>query len=232
VRALTNAHAGATRRRALLCSVVVGGVLLALQGSASGHAAGMPPHASLHADGSTIHVELTSAADDAALIGSSLGLLPEGSMEWYLGETHDGPPSDEEIRAFSASPDLRDYLLEHVEVRQDGVTCAGQAEPAEDFVLDGAELRFTCPEPVEEVDLRITILHDQDPAYRTYSVDGTIQSYTHTSAQPEHRWDFTLAGADAPAVPAGLWLGLGLVGLSALGLLGWWRRSSSAGRSR
>jgi hypothetical protein len=232
VRAPTNAHAGRAPRRALLCGGVVVGVLLILQGVASGHAAGMPPHASLTADGDTIHVELTSASDDAALIGSSLGLLPEGSMEWYLGESDDGPPTDEEIREFSASPDLRDYLLEHVEVRQDGAPCAGRADPAEDFVLDGAKLRFTCPEPVEEVDLRITILHDQDPAYRTYSVDGTIQSYTHTSAQPEHRWDFTLAGTDASGVPAGLWLGLGGVVLAALGLLGWWRRSPSRGRRR
>lgn len=203
-------------------------MLLVVQASAAGHAAGVPPHARLHADGPTVHMELTSASDDAALIGSSLGLLPQGSMEWYLGEAHDGPPTDEQIAAFSASSELRDYLLEHVEVRQDGKRCPGQADPAKDFILDGAELRFTCPEPVEQIDLRITILQEQDPAYRTYSVDGTIQTYTHTSAQPEHRWDFTLSRSEGPAAPVGLWLGLGTVVLTTAGLLVWWRRSASA----
>jgi hypothetical protein len=224
--------AGGAARRALLSGAVLLVLSVLLVEPVWGHAAGVPPHARLQAEGRVVHVELTSASDDAALIGSSLGLLPEGSMEWYLGESHDAPPTDEELRAFSASPELREYLLEHVEVRQDGERCAGQAEPAEDFVLDGAELRFACPEPVEEVDVRITILHDQDPAYRTHTVDGTIQSYTHTSTHPEHRWDFTLAQSEQRSVPAGLWLGLATVVLAALGLLGRWRLGSFRGRRR
>lgn len=217
--------------------MLVGIVLLvlwccALVVPAWGHAAGVPPHAQLSAEGNVVHVELTSASDDAALIGSSLGLLPEGSMEWYLGESNDGPPTDEQLRSFSASDELREYLLEHIVIRQGGEPCEGQAEPAEDFVLDGAELRFVCPAPVEEVDVRITVLHDQDPAYRTHTVDGTIQSYTHTSAHPEHRWDFTMAQSAGPSLPVGLWGGLAVVAVAVVGLLGRWRLGSLLGGRR
>jgi hypothetical protein len=225
-------RAGSAARGALLSGAVLLALSLVLVEPAWGHAAGMPPHARLSAEGRVVHVELTSASDDAALIGSSLGLLPEGSMEWYLGESNDGPPTDEQLRAFSASPELREYLLDNVEIRQDGERCPGQAEPAEDFVLDGAELRFECPEPVEVADVRITILHDQDPAYRTHTVDGTIQSYTHTSTHPEHPWDFTLARSQGPDVPVGLWLGLAGVVTAGLALVGRWRLGASRGRRR
>ena len=197
-----------------------------------GHAGGMPTHAKLSAEGEVVHVELVSAPDDAALMGSTLGLLPDGAMEVYLGASDDELPSDAEIRAFSASPELREYLLEHVEVHQDGRRCDGDAAPAEDFVMDGAELRFTCPEPVEQATISITLLHDQDPAYRAYTVDGTIQSYTHTAAQPEHEWDFTLAAASDPGVPTALWGGLALVGLAAVGLLRRFRTRATGGARR
>ena len=231
--ALVEGHARGVALRVLLGSAVLAVMwAVVLIVPAWGHAGGVPPHAQLNAEGENVHVELTAAPDDAALIGSSLGLLPDGAMEWYLGESEDGSPTDGQLRTFSASDELREYLLEHVVIRQDGRPCPGQAEPAENFVFDGAELRFACPAPVEEVDIRITLLHEQDPAYRIYTVDGTIQSYTHTSDHPEHRWDFTMAASEGSSMPLGLWGGLAGVALAGVGLLGWWRRGSSPGGRR
>jgi hypothetical protein len=202
-------------------------------GTAAAHPSGSaPPHAWLAAEDHVVTIEFTLAPDDAAVIGSALGLLPEDAMEAYLGDDGATYPTDEEIAEFSASGQLRDYLLEHIEVQQDGLPCPGEAEPAADFFADGAELRFTCQDAVEEVDLRVTALHEQDPAYRTFSVDGGTRYAVHTAAEPQHQWDFAAAAdgsgaADGEPLPVGLWAGLVAVIAGIAGVLGWWHRGSS-----
>lgn len=195
----------------LLLAALLGG-----QVPAEGHSSGELPHARLSAEGRVVSVEVTMAADDAALIGTLVGHFPEGTMEDYVAGRFERWPEDAEILAMSASAELRDYLLEHVAIDQDGRSCAGEARPATDFLEDGAVLRFTCPQEVTEAVVRITILHEEDPAYRTYSVDGTNQYAIHSPAAPEHAWDFTLArqSADTPIV---LWFGLGLTLLMVVG---------------
>ena len=176
-------------------------IILGAGGSAVAHPSGEfgPPTARLSADGRTVSIELAAPPDDAAAIGTAIGLLPEGSMEAFLLEDEDAQPTEEQIRELSGSPELREYLLEHVEVRQDGQGCSGQARPAADFLADGAQLTFTCDESIEVVDVRITILRDVDPRYVTFGLDGSRWTVLFTDAQPEHRWDAS-AAASGPSL--------------------------------
>jgi hypothetical protein len=185
---------------------------------AAAHASRDLPQAQLSAEGSVATVELQLAADDAAYLGELLGLLPEGSMLAYLEDAPATLPSAAEVAAFSSSEQLRSYLLDHVVITQSGRACAGEALPAADFLTDGAVVRFACPEILTQASVRITLLHEQDPAYRTFSVDGTSQYALHSPRQPEHPWDFTLATAPEP-VPTVLWAGLGGVLLALVVLL-------------
>lgn len=209
--------------------MAVGAILIGVGGSAIAHPSGEfgPPTARLSADGRTVTIDLAAPPDDAAAIGTSIGLLPEGSMEAFLLEDEDAQPTEEQIRELSASPELRAYLLEHVEVRQDGQACSGEARPADDVFADGAQLTFTCDDPVDTVDVRITVLHDVDPRYATFGLDGSRWTVLFTAAQPEHPWD--AAAAVAGPGPAAL---LAIVGGVLLGLavFGWFhvgRRRSS-----
>jgi hypothetical protein len=199
--------------------LLVVGLLAGSAIPAAGHASGELPHARLSADGEVVEVELTMAADDAALIGEVVGQLGDGAMDAYLGGPIERLPTEAEIRRFSASTELRRYLLEHVQVQQDGRPCAGEARPVADFLTEGAVLRFDCPEEVVEADVRITVLHDEDPAYRTYSIDGTVQYAVHSPTEPEHRWDFTVAReAGAGAIPSALWAALAAI-VAAIGAI-------------
>jgi len=149
-------------------------------------------------------------------------------------------PSAAEVATASDDPALRRYLEDRVRILQDGVPCAGTARPAADFVADGATIVFDCPDPVTDAVVEISLLHDRDAAYRTFSVDGTQQYAVHTAGQPAHPWDFTLAQQGSGTVPSvTLLLGAGVIALLGGAVL-WrvWtagsqdRRSSGAGRSR
>jgi hypothetical protein len=175
----------------LALALVVGGPAP----EAFGHAAGPVPEARLSSRGPVVEVRWSAAPDDTAAIGALTGAFPRSVSYAYLEGTTEGLPSAEEIAAFSRSPELHDYLLRHVAIEQDGVACRGQVEPMEDFIGEGARLLFTCPRPVRQASVTITILHDDDPTYRTFSVDGTEQFAMHTVAAPTHGWDFTASGA-------------------------------------
>ena len=185
-----------------------------------------------------VTIELTGAADDMASIGVALGLLPATAVEAYIGT---GPfediPTPTQIGHLSQSPALKNYLLDHVQVRQGDVACDGEADPAADFISKGAGLTFTCPEVVEQVALRITVLQDEDPAYATYAVDNTTWYALHTSRLPEHVWDAaaaqkyretSAAERGSPDMGPVIGLGAGLVGVAALGGAGVWLRCRRA----
>lgn len=213
------------RAGAVVCAV--GLWLLAPQAPASAHSSGQLPHATLSAEGRVVTIELTGAADDMASIGVALGLLPATTVDAYIGT---GPfediPTPTQIGHLSRSPALRDYLLSHIQVRQNGRVCDGTAEPASDFVNQGARLSFTCPEVIDQVRLRITVLHDQDRAYATYAVDGTDWYALHTSRLPEHVWDAAAAreyretwaaGGSSQDMGPVVGIGAALFGVAALG---------------
>jgi hypothetical protein len=189
------------------------GVLVALavvlpSAAAWGHAAGELPRARLSSEGRQVVVEWTAPEDDAADVGVAVGLLTEDAVVAFLGGPAEGLPTEEEARALSRSDELRRYLLDNVRVRQDGHECAGEVDPGEDFLVEGARFVFTCPEEVEQAHVEVTMLHDRDDLYATYSVDGITSQYAvHTAKQPEHPWDFTLAAdqrrSGAPALLVG-----------------------------
>lgn len=219
---------GVCRSAVAVLSAVVLSVLMPLPASA--HSSGQLPNATLRADGRTVVVEWTAAADDTADVGVALGLLPETAVDAYLGTgPFDDIPTPAQVERLSQSHALREYLLERIQVRQHGVACTGTAQPAADFISDGARVTFTCAEPVDQVALRITVLHDRDPGYATYSVDGTQWYALHTTTMPEHTWDAAAARGSRGAGPV-VGVGAALIGVVALGGLG--LRLSRAPRRR
>lgn len=207
------------RGRARWIAAVAAAIVVSSAPAAWGHASGELPTARLHSEGPVVTVEYQASPDDAAAIGTRLGYLGEGAMVALLGGPSDDLPTDEQVARFSRSPALRAYLQDHIAVIQDGQRCAGHAEPAEDFLAGGAVVEFRCPETVEQARIRITVLHDEDRAYRTFSVDGTSQYAIHTVAAPEHPWDFTLAAADRSVDPV-LLVGAAMLALGLAGGLG------------
>jgi hypothetical protein len=186
----------------------------------------------------------TAAADDAADVAVAAGVWPEEVALAYLDVAFGGDldllPSAAEVATASDDPALQRYLEDRVRIVQDEVPCIGTARPAADFIADGATIVFECPESVSQAVVEISLLHDRDPAYRTFSVDGTQQYAVHTARQPAHPWDFTLAQQGSGAAPiAVLLLGAGVIALVGGAVLhrvwtaGAIRRSSSrASRSR
>ncbi len=73
----------------------------------------------------------------------------------------------------SASAEVAAYLEEHVSVRQSGEPCPADVG-LDGLVEQGAELTFTCPETVTEVEVGVSMLTDVHEAYRTAAIgDGT-----------------------------------------------------------
>lgn len=181
---------------------------------AAAHPFGPPPTAVVSARGQTVVVEWRSAADDAIAIGVQVGLLPENLPELYREGATQVAPSSRDEEALAASPQLRDYLLRHVAVEQDRTPCDGKVLSTEDFVWQGARLLFRCPSEVEEIVLRVSLLHDIHEAYRTFGIiegaqpDQAVFSLTSPQA--------TIAfGAPAPTgsnrAGTGGWLPLAIV---------------------
>lgn len=221
------------RGRARIALLVVTVVLLAVSARpVAAHPFGPPPTATVSADGKTVVVDWASAADDAAAIGEALGLLPPGTVAAYQESVVQVAPPAGDIEAFSASPQLRDYLLEHIVVEQDAQACEGTVEPITDFIDDGAVVVYECGEEAREVALTITMLHDIHEAYRTFGVsqrDAQPPQAVFTVAQPTHVWRF---GVDERAQSASarlLWLiggaaALAVAALAALVVLAGRRR--------
>lgn len=203
---------------------------------ASGHSGGQLPHATLSATGNVVSVRWTAAADDAADVGVALGMMSVEAVDAYNGT---GPfeniPEQTEIDALSAAPALRDYLLDNIRVSQDGSPCPGEVQPIDNFLNNGALLLFTCRDLVQDVDLEVTMLHDRDPAYETFSVDGTEWYALHTDSASQHRWTpkpFRV-GRDADAGVTVVAALTGIGGLVALACaLPWARRRAASGSRR
>lgn len=223
---------GSRRGGAALAVLLALGAVALAAAPALGHASSQLPHARWQADGTEVEVHWTAAADDVADVAVAAGLWPEEVMWAYVEGETDAQPTDEEITALRDEPALHDYLRERFEVRQAGEPCPAEPVLSDDVIADGLRLQFSCPEPVTVATLDVRVLHDRDPAYRTFSVDGTEQYAVHTVDQPEHTWDFTLAASEA-RIPLQLWLAGGAVLLAAVGvwlLLG--RRRTAAGHRR
>jgi MYXO-CTERM domain-containing protein len=208
---------------AVTTTFVVAGVVVAAVPAAA-HPFGPPPTATISASDRTITIDWQATPDDAVAIGELLGLMPEGSTAAYRQESAaQVAPSRQAEAALSASPLLADYLREHITVTQDGTPCAPDVPAPGDFVHQGARILLTCPDPVAEVTLRITMLHSIHSAYRTFAVgaDTSPSQSVFTVEAPAHTWRFGApAGEATTTVP--MIVGGGV--LLAVVLLWVWRR--------
>jgi hypothetical protein len=203
-------------RRSLLTALALTALLAP---PAAAHPFGPPPQARVSADGRRVSVEWTSATDDAIALGVQVGVLPVGSLEAFQEGAAQVAPAAADVAALSTSPALASYLLDRILVVQDGAACDGTVQPIADFVADGARVVYDCPQPVEQVELTITMLHDIHEAYRTFAVaEGAAEprQAVFTVADPAQDWRFRDAEQRAPGplrgllVPAGILAGLGL----------------------
>lgn len=199
------------------------------------HPFGPPPSARIRADGPTVIIDWTSAADDAIAVGEQLGVLPEGSTQAYRegAAVTQVAPSVESEQQLARSPELQRYLLDRLTVQQDGQPCAAEVAPIENFVANGARVIATCPRPVSQVDITIAMLTDIHTAYRTFAVGqgSTPQQFVYTMRQPSQAWRFGVASpAEGPSSPAVL-AGAAVAAVAGSGLLVWWllRRRRRAG---
>lgn len=147
-------------------------------------------------------IQWSAAADDGAAVGELLGIMPEGSAAAYRQEAAaQVAPSRTDEAALTASPQLRDYLTSHIEVSQGGRLCRAEIVAMDDFVHGITTIQHTCPAQVTEVTLRITMLHDIHPAYRTLATgeNSTPATAVFTVEAPEHRWRFGASAAPPAA---------------------------------
>lgn len=195
---------GAPRLLRIALVLGCGVAAVATAGPAAAHPFGPPPTAQVNVTGTRITIVWTATPDDAVAIGELLGLMPEGSTALYRQDSAaQVAPSRAEEAALSAAPKLHDYLTEHIVVLQDDRPCPADVPPIDDFVHEGARVVLTCPEPVTEIDLRITMLHAIHPAYRTFAVgEGAIPGESvFTVESPQHTWRF----GEAASPQLGFW---------------------------
>lgn len=209
-----------------LAALVVAAGLLGSGGVALAHPFGPPPTARISAEGRTITIDWSATPDDAVAIGELLDVMPAGSVEAYRQESAaQVAPSSADEAALSASPALHDYLTEHVVAIQNGQQCRARVPAIPDFVHKGARVLLRCPEDVGEVLLRITLLHDIHPAYRTVAVgrDTEPMEAVFTVTAPEHAWRFGATAAGSDAADAGVAaVAVGALVLALLAVGGWW----------
>lgn len=196
-------------------------LLLAPAGPALAHPFGPPPTALVSARGNSVFIEWRSAADDAIAIGVEVGLLSEELVDVYLeGPAQAAPPEDRELE-LTASEALREYLVEHIVVEQAGERCRATVQPMDNFVHQGARTVHECPDPVEEVTITITMLHERHQAYRTFAISGSEdvnpQQEVFSIDNPQHTWDFAAERDSIPDTTTGgssgvVWWPLATVG--------------------
>ena len=199
--------------------VITTAALLGVAAPASAHPFGPPPTARVTAIGNRITIDWSATPDDAVAIGERLGVMPPGSVELYRQESAaQAAPSAEDEARLSASPKLRGYLTERIAATQDGEACGAEVPAIEDFVHTGARVVLTCPQPVAEVELEISMLHEIHDAYRTFAVGtGTDPAEAvFTIDAPRQTWRFGVGAQRQRGL--GLRRGIGIAsGLGALG---------------
>lgn len=215
------------RRSVALLLLLAAAVLPAV--GAAAHPGGEVPRARLGVEGDVVTLDWIAAPDDAAGVLADAGVWPDEVAARYLDVAFGGPaeqlPDDDQVRAASRHPALPGYLAANVRLEQDGRPCPATVDPIEDLLAEGVRLSFRCPAPPGRVWLTVSLLHERDPAYRTFSLDGTRRVAIHTASEPTHPWDL---GQHAPAPTViGVLLGaaLGVIGLGGLGLRHLWRQA-------
>ena len=224
-----------TAARRVLVAVLALGLLLAVPVAAVAHGSLVVPTIRLDAEDRTVSLRWSAAEDDAAAIAVGLGLAPREALLDHLAalaaldDGDDPQPLIDRLIAqvdqerLTGAPELDAYLLRSMVVAQDGVACAGRVAPTDDFLTGVAELTYTCPEPVDEIDLTVTVLLEQDPTHRTFSNDGSGEVALHSAVEPTQTWSLTGGGSAEAGMLLALVVGLvvaGAAGVGALALIG------------
>lgn len=202
---------------------------------ASAHPFGDPQVAKVEsagADGVTVRWKF-GMSDDVSYLAAELGLLPEDRV--FLDGAiffEEGDPA-----LLGSSPAFADYLLERISVTAGGGACVGEVVEIADLLVEGARVDFACPGEVGEAEVRIAMLTDLHPAYKTLvsgpagqkaAYDGEHDTQTWIigdGGQPAGGSDAPASETDAPAPQqmgrsAALQVGAVLAGVLALGVGG------------
>lgn len=176
------------------------------------HPFGPPLTATLSADGTQVTLQWVAADDDWVSLGEHVGAFDAPDADTLTG-----------AELLARSPEVSEYLLEHLAVAQDGTSCAGTVD-AIDPLGEGVRMVFECATPVSEVELTVAALTDVNESYRTVVSNegetGTLFT-AQTATQP---WDFD--GGGASTLPLMIGAGVLLVVGAVAGVL-WWRRSAA-----
>ena len=190
----TRTAPGSLARRLLLAVALLALALGLVPTPAEAHPFGPPPRSWLEVDGTTVLLSWEAAYDDYLALGEQLGYFEPGTSAAYLDPSVQVAPPRSDEEALTASDDLRAYLGANLVVAQDGQRCDLDLIHTERFVERGAIVRHECPQPVEELTLRITMLQDLNEAYRTFGLaeQGPPGPFAvFTVEQPEHHVDVT-----------------------------------------
>ncbi len=159
------------------------------------HPLGLPAFAQVVASADDeVTVTWNAAPDDVAALARGLGLDVDGDVL-----------TREQDARLAASGRLRTAVAQQVEVRQDGARCSPELVPVTSVVSAGLTVVARCPRAVDEVEVRIALLHDVDERYRTLVAAAGPQGVERvmlTAAAPaqEVRLDPAAAGLlPAPA---------------------------------
>jgi hypothetical protein len=162
------------------------------------------PPARAHPFGDPQTVDLAAGGDDSVQVRWKVGMADD--LTWLavrLGELPedrvmlDGAVRYEasDAQALAASPDLDDYLLEHIRVTAGGDACAGSVLNKQNLGVDGVTLAFRCGRPIDRATVSVTMLTDLHPAYRTMASGPNGQRFAYSSDQPSHDWTFNTVAA-------------------------------------
>ena len=171
---------------------------------AQAHPFGPPLTATVAGDGQQVDITWTGADDDWMALGNWTGAFGAATDTTKTGS-----------QVLADSPEVRDYLLDHVRVSQSGQECGARWEQIDDVLEDGAHLVFDCPAPVVVVDVQVSAMTDVNEAYRTV-VSSSGQQTLFTAAEPTHTLDLT-ARPGGDTTPVLLLSGAGVAILAAGG---------------
>ncbi|MET8909217.1 hypothetical protein [Micromonospora sp. NPDC004551] len=159
---MSSTHRAPRRLWAVLALALVG---VLVPDPASAHPFGAPQQIEVAGESDhRVRVRwLVGGTDDLTLLGIDLGVLPKDRVMLDGAVTY----SDSDAEALAKAPEFAGYLTERINVTQDGRSCDGEVSIAGDLTKAGAEVLFTCPEPVSTVTVTSRMLTDLHEAYRT-----------------------------------------------------------------
>lgn len=196
---------------AAVCAVALAALVVPANPAAA-HPFGPPSTARISVDGSRATITWLAAEDDWVALGQSLGAFEDPT----LGPVATNLTGEQKLQR---SQRVRDYLLDHIAVRQGAARCPGRLATLDRLLDQGARLSFDCPDRVVDLEVTLAPLTDLNEAYRTMLTSQTPATpgrTLFTATEPTHRLRFTADGDGAFGRTAALaGAGVALVGVVA-----------------